>query len=700
MIAFITGGRGLRSALAYDLEPRHGEPDRATWVAGTLSGTPRQMSRQAAALRGLRPDIAAPVWRCSLSLPPSDGRRTAEFWQKIATEFLIEMGVNTEKAAWCAVHHDDRAHSHVHITLIRCQADGSLFDRANDVMRAIKTTQILEQRHQLSAHSRDPPARSKPSLLKQETPKRTGKPVSKIHIQEKIDRFVELKNGAQFSLAELQNALSIDHIDLTDVRTQKGKLQGLSFKFDNVAMPASALGSDYSTKGMITRGLQIAEVRAAEAAALEEKKNEKARKDDRAPVKEDRQDRRPAMLRRQLQPFQTAHPAAAMNLAKTDRQIADAPIGPLSKVMLVIGMTAIKLGVEAVRALLNFIKWLLRKVGIDLSPAEPGSAQAQTVLPFEPRYLDVESRVIADPKISSDIESVAKELEQVAGALEKNDPDLLPEGQGRAELAAAMMATPAVPPAREADQENKKDWLIEAFATSPVAASPTPAELVDAAMGEFKKTVEALRDADSRAQAAPKVMADEVQEARQKLAVAEKRLARRQADHAVEKADAPRLLKFAFPSVKSFCAKEITVVDAAKSAQAAAEAAHPARVPQDLSTALLQARIGAVRAGGLAVAAQKKMLATLENGDPDLFKFAKYQVSTFAAQADLLAKLPLTAQAEATVKNGFNAIENIARKQVEIEEAAKKLVRDELENASWKTVPQNFQSENFERPQG
>lgn len=120
MIAKLTVGNGLRGAITYDLTPKKGEPSRAEWICGTLGGigaTPRQVSRQGGLLRAQRPEIKNPIWRCSLSLPPADGRRDGAFWKKIVEEFLIEMEIPLD-AGWMAVQHDDQEHDHVHLTVI------------------------------------------------------------------------------------------------------------------------------------------------------------------------------------------------------------------------------------------------------------------------------------------------------------------------------------------------------------------------------------------------------------------------------------------------------------------------------------------------------------------------------------------------------------------------------------------------------
>lgn len=704
MIAKITVGRNLRGALNYDLLPKKGAVARAQWVAGTLSGTPKQMSQQAALHRSLRPNVAAPIWRCSLSLPPVDGQRTPQFWQTIAKEFLEEMGVNTDSAAWCAVRHDDRDHDHVHITLVRGQLDGSLFNRANDVKRAITATQLLEQRHHLNTHPREPPMRARPNLQDQQIQKRTGNRMSKPFIQRKIDTFIATKLGIKFSFEEFQNALRDHAVEASEARTAKGRLQGISFRFENVALPASSLGTAYSTKGLIARGLLIDEFRLAsetsdEAKSVKEEQKADDRADDRAYYKE--QDRRPVMIRNSLQ----SRRKLSLDLPRTINNVANSEMAPVAKALMMVSFAAIGLGLEAIAALVRFIRWLLSKIGLGLKPAEPGSEAAQGALPYEPRYVDVQSHIVSDPVPHTAIENATEQLLQVEEALVGNDPDLLPTGHGRDELKAALVAARSplsISPADTAGaktvdmqdaQEVKQGDLDHLFDVEPVAVQLTPDQLVDDALADFKRAVDTQTKAESRTNNAPRVIANVVVEMRRKLVDAEKQLSTRENDHWVEQAAAPRLLKFAFPSMKAYCVKEIKSVEAAKAALAAASEKHPARVPEDLNVALLQARISSVRAGELAVTQQKKLLGTLKDDDAELFKVAKSRIHSFEAQVKLLGQHPSTTQAQISLRSGYDTIKLIAEKRLEIDAMERRAVQNALDASSHKYVPRDVAHE-------
>jgi len=76
MKAKVSRGAGFRGLLDYIYGPgEDNHPGRAVPVsgAGNVLGTdPRDLARQFAVSRQLRPDIKKPVWHCSLSLPPGE----------------------------------------------------------------------------------------------------------------------------------------------------------------------------------------------------------------------------------------------------------------------------------------------------------------------------------------------------------------------------------------------------------------------------------------------------------------------------------------------------------------------------------------------------------------------------------------------------------------------------------------------------
>ncbi|WP_052411141.1 relaxase/mobilization nuclease domain-containing protein [Streptomyces sp. NRRL S-118] len=145
MIANITKGKKAVGALIYDFGPgRRDEHVNPRIVAGNVTGTPLQVARAIDHTARRRPEIAAPIWRCSLSLPDEDGILPDAQWADIASKFVADMGFAT--APWVAVRHGD---DHIHLTVSRVDWAGQLLTDRWDYRRAREAADVLEEEHGL-----------------------------------------------------------------------------------------------------------------------------------------------------------------------------------------------------------------------------------------------------------------------------------------------------------------------------------------------------------------------------------------------------------------------------------------------------------------------------------------------------------------------------------------------------------------------
>ncbi|MFJ1717314.1 relaxase/mobilization nuclease domain-containing protein [Streptomyces sp. NPDC093108] len=145
MIANITKGRRAVGALIYDFGPgRRDEHINPRIVAGNVTGTPLQVARAIDHTARRRPEITAPIWRCSLSLPDEDGILPDAQWSTIAADFIASMGF--DGAPWVAVRHGD---DHIHLTVSRVDWGGQLLTDRWDYRRAREAADRLEEEHGL-----------------------------------------------------------------------------------------------------------------------------------------------------------------------------------------------------------------------------------------------------------------------------------------------------------------------------------------------------------------------------------------------------------------------------------------------------------------------------------------------------------------------------------------------------------------------
>ena len=99
-----------------------------------------------------RPDVARPVWHCSLRAAPEDRVLDDEQWGRIAREHITAMGL--AEHPWVAVRHGD---DHVHIVASRVDGHGRVWRDSHDYAAAMASARELEHRHGLAVLTKDRP---------------------------------------------------------------------------------------------------------------------------------------------------------------------------------------------------------------------------------------------------------------------------------------------------------------------------------------------------------------------------------------------------------------------------------------------------------------------------------------------------------------------------------------------------------------
>jgi hypothetical protein len=120
---------------------------------GVLLDDPRQWRTWVADMAffaGRRPDVARPVWHCSLRTAPEDPVLDDTRWAAIAAQHIAAMGLAGHP--WVAVRHGD---DHVHIVACRVDAHGRLWRDSHDYARSMRSCRRLEHDHGLTALTRD-----------------------------------------------------------------------------------------------------------------------------------------------------------------------------------------------------------------------------------------------------------------------------------------------------------------------------------------------------------------------------------------------------------------------------------------------------------------------------------------------------------------------------------------------------------------
>lgn len=187
----ISKGNGFGGALKYLYGPgENNHLGRAVPVIGAgnvLGSDPRDLARQFAVSRRLRPGIKNPVWHVSLSCPPGE-KPNDEKWSEIAGDYLSSMGINPNRHQWHCLRHIDQEHDHIHLLVSRIALDGKVWNAKNDVHRSIRVCQELEKKHGLRLTPGEEGGERK-GLTKGEVGRyrRTGNVPDRLVLQKKIE---------------------------------------------------------------------------------------------------------------------------------------------------------------------------------------------------------------------------------------------------------------------------------------------------------------------------------------------------------------------------------------------------------------------------------------------------------------------------------------------------------------------------------
>jgi hypothetical protein len=485
----------------YDLRKKHADDQPGLWVGGTVFGSAREMAKQIAFFRKLRPDCKRPIISFSLSLPPNDGRPRPQKWERMVKRFLEKMGIDIKTHGWAA-HEHIHENSHVHIRVCRISSIGKLWNQENSAKRAIKVCAELEEEFQLEKHDRTPASKKRPTMAEIQISKRKGIPMPRVFIQKKVD--LAIKNYPRLHFQELQKLLITDLIDMQPY-APNGVLIGVSYLYDGIKWPGSKIGRAYSA-GLTERGVIFTTDASAEPKVQEEQTSKSLPKPTSSKM--------PTALKPILFPEQygvkqiklhSAHQTEVMDTPTFDlKPIATLPTGSLSKGMAMAGFACINLTLAAFRAVLNLIAAILRKFGFNIKVAEaqPNSSASHQL----PLYYSTTQQALPAPTAEHAEHQAATEIFRVVSAVENNSPTDLPVVKGteleREQAFSALtnndqftgkaaVADADLPP-------NDFGYTGEDFSSTPTTQAPAtdPLDDLKAAIAACEAAIEAVAAAE------------------------------------------------------------------------------------------------------------------------------------------------------------------------------------------------------------
>lgn len=256
MKAKVTRGCGVKGLLryAFDVGPKATGSKRAEQVGGNMVGQDiRELEQEFGIVYRLRPDIAKPVWHCSLSLPTGE-RLEKDKWDKVVADFLKQMQFDLRLTQYVAVRHQDTKYDHVHIIVSRVRMDARVWLGRWEARRVIEATQVLEIRHGLTQTvglGDTRAARRRPGSDERNLAERTQEETVRSRLQKFVDVAVEGNPTAVMFAKKMVEQGAEVRVNFS----KSGEINGFSYQLDGVCLQSGQLGKQYSWRGLKERGV-------------------------------------------------------------------------------------------------------------------------------------------------------------------------------------------------------------------------------------------------------------------------------------------------------------------------------------------------------------------------------------------------------------------------------------------------------------
>ncbi|ENO3976823.1 relaxase/mobilization nuclease domain-containing protein [Aeromonas veronii] len=207
-------------------------------------------------MQKLRRNCNNHIYQISLSLPIGDDI-SDEMWQRLAIDFLEEMGLEPTNRPVVSFRHHDTEHQHIHIATSRIGYDGSLWSDSRDVYKAIEITQRLEIRYGLTI-TKGFSKKDVKSLTKNEI--EMSMRMNELAPRAVIQQAIDLALGERVTVHAFIERL--EEVGITaKPNCTKTTFNGFSFEYNGVPFKGSSLGKKYTLKNLISRGLQYEQKR-------------------------------------------------------------------------------------------------------------------------------------------------------------------------------------------------------------------------------------------------------------------------------------------------------------------------------------------------------------------------------------------------------------------------------------------------------
>jgi hypothetical protein len=420
-------GRGFRGVLTYvTAAAKSVTTDHKGAVQPFFTNMAGRSSRELAAefgvLRRLRPNLSKAVGHLILSQDPKQRNLTEEEWKEAIQIALATHGA--DRAMFAAWKHHDTKTSHLHLIFSRILttnqvvSDSNSFRKNEIAARQIERTFMLDS--PIPTPTADQPGDRKALANTKRRAERTGTlDLTLISPQTVRGALAGAKSIDDYSRQLLAVGIEVEF----DRRGERQEIYGCRMRRtgSNQWLKASSIHKDLSWPKIAHRFVE----EPTQAYTAQSK-----------PAAEVPSDLKRSLVQQPQQQYKYTHAAQTtkwrLDTSKASgEQYIPGSVGPVFQACLLLTAEAINLMIALWEKIVAFLKSILTKLGIG-AVASPGN---QLVLEPNPP-IDVEARFVDDNRLM--IDRATGSIGQVAAAISKRDPSLLPAGLGREELVAAM----------------------------------------------------------------------------------------------------------------------------------------------------------------------------------------------------------------------------------------------------------------------
>jgi hypothetical protein len=247
-IASVGRSGGAKGAIGYVLKTdREKEPI----IIGGTFGTKEEITGQFDAYSALRPGIKNQVSHISISLKPGeylDEEQKLNFAEKL----LEKLNFQKDRVPYLVVEHHDKEYEHFHIVAGRIRDDGTVVSDSKLALRTIQATKEIEKELGLEQVEFRQNSDRRIKRGEYKLMERTGELSTIAEAKLVIDEI--LKDEPQ--VREFVKNLQISGFQVRpNISEKTGKMNGFSFKKNEVTFKSSAIAKNYSFQNLQKNGL-------------------------------------------------------------------------------------------------------------------------------------------------------------------------------------------------------------------------------------------------------------------------------------------------------------------------------------------------------------------------------------------------------------------------------------------------------------